>query len=366
MVYFLVGHILPGGAKPAMKRGEVPLQDELKVLRQLAPELMRDIARRAQMLTCIESMQPVGRRALAARLGLPEREVRAAASALREQGLIAMDAAGMQLTPAAFDLLPGARDLSRAMFGLADLEQALSRLLKIGHVVVVSGDADGDPQVLRDVGRAAANRVLRLLQKGMTLAVTGGGTMSQVAQGMHAPQPMDVMVVPARGGMGSREETQANAVAAEIARRIGGHHRVIHLPDNLDAAALQELLRLPEIQESLSRLRGADVVVHGVGRADVMAEKRRLSAEGLEQLRSRRAVGEAFGDFFDFEGVTVYQAGTLSAAGLGIAHQNARMIMVAAGAGKAEAIIAAARHETHDSLITDEAAARRIAALLAK
>ena len=203
MVYFLVGHILPGGAKPAMKRGEVPLQDELKVLRQLAPELMRDIARRAQMLTCIESMQPVGRRALAARLGLPEREVRAAASALREQGLIAMDAAGMQLTPAAFDLLPGARDLSRAMFGLADLEQALSRLLKIGHVVVVSGDADGDPQVLRDVGRAAANRVLRLLQKGMTLAVTGGGTMSQVAQGMHAPQPMDVMVVPARGGMGS-------------------------------------------------------------------------------------------------------------------------------------------------------------------
>ena len=342
------------------------MRDELKVLERIAPELMRDIGRRAQMLSCIESMQPVGRRALAARLNLPEREVRAAAAALREHGLIAMDAAGMQLTPAAFDILPGARDLSRAMFGLADLEQALSRLLEIDHVVVVSGNADEDPQVLRDAGRAAAHRVLRLLQKGMTLAVTGGGTMSLVAQGMHAPQPIDVMVVPARGGMGSREETQANAVAAEIARRVGGHHRVIHLPDNLDAAALQELLRLPEIQETLSRLQRADLVMHGVGRADVMAEKRHLSPEGLEQLRARQAVGEAFGDFFDFEGRTVYQAGTLSAAGLGFAHQNALMIMVAAGERKAEAIIAAARHERHDSLITDESAARRIAQLLEK
>ena len=44
------------------------MQDELKVLSIIAPDLLADIGRRAQVLSGIESMQPVGRRALAARL----------------------------------------------------------------------------------------------------------------------------------------------------------------------------------------------------------------------------------------------------------------------------------------------------------
>ena len=54
----------------------MPVLDDMKVLSRIAPDLMADIGRRAQVLSSIESMQPVGRRALAARLNLPEREVR--------------------------------------------------------------------------------------------------------------------------------------------------------------------------------------------------------------------------------------------------------------------------------------------------
>ena len=339
------------------------MQDELKFLNRMAPDLMADIGRRAQVLSSIETMQPVGRRALAARLNLPEREVRAAAAALKEQGLITMDAAGMQLTPQAIEVLSGARDLSRAMFGLTRLEQSLSQLLHVPYVVVVAGNADADAQVLREVGRAAAHRVHKLMQSGMTLAVAGGQTMSETAHGMQSATPMNVMVVPARGGMGSHVETQANAVAAEIARRVGGHHRVMHLPDSLDAAALQEMMRLPEVRETLELLQRADLVVHGVGRADVMAKKRHLSAEALEILKKKQAVGEAFGDFFDFEGRTVLQTSTVSL-GLNKLHQESPMVAVAAGERKAEAIIAVTRHEKHNSLITDEAAAQRIVSLL--
>ena len=339
------------------------MQDDLKVLSRIAPDLMADIGRRAQVLSSIESMQPVGRRALAARLNLPEREVRSAAAALKEQGLISMDAAGMQLTPQAIDVLTGAHELSRAMFGLTKLEHALSDLLHVPYVAVVAGNADADPQVLREVGRAAAHRVHKLMQSGMTLAVTGGRTMSEMARGMQSATPINVMVVPARGGMGTSVETQANTVAAEIARRVGGHHRVMHLPDTLDAAALQEMMRLPEVRETLELLQRTDLVVHGVGRADAMAQRRRLTAEENELLRTRRAVGEAFGDFFDIEGKTVLQASAVSL-GLGRLHKDSRMVAVAAGERKAEAIIAATRHERHDSLITDEAAAQRIAALL--
>ncbi|MBR3019864.1 MAG: hypothetical protein IKH57_22790 [Clostridia bacterium] len=337
--------------------------DEMTVLHRIAPDLMADIGRRAQVLSSIESMQPVGRRALAARLNLPEREVRAAAAALKEQGLISMDAAGMQLTPQAIEVLAGAHDLSRAMFGLTKLEQTLSVLLSVPHVIVVSGNADSDPQVLREVGRAAAHRVHKLLQSGMTLAVTGGRTMSEMAHGMQSTSPMNVMVVPARGGVGPSVETQASAVAAEIAKRIGGHYRVMHLPDSLDAVALQEMMKLPEVRETLELLQRTDLVVHGIGRADTMAQRRRLPAEDLEILRKKKAVGEAFGDFFDSEGKTVLKTSTVTVR-LGKNYKESKIVAVAAGERKAEAIIAACRHEKHDSLITDEAAAQKIVTLL--
>ena len=336
--------------------------DEMKVLSRIAPDLMADIGRRAQVLSSIESMQPVGRRALAARLNLPEREVRAAAAMLKELGLISMDAAGMQLTPQAIEVLAGAHDLSRAMFGLTKLEQTLSQLLGVPHVIVVSGNADTDPQVMREVGRAAAHRVHKLLQSGMTLAVTGGRTMSEMAHGMQSASSMNVMVVPARGGMGSSVETQASAVAAEIAKRIGGHYRVMHLPDSLDAVALQEMMKLPDVRETLELLQRADLVVHGIGRADAMAQRRRLSIEDMEVLKKKKAVGEAFGDFFDNEGKTVLKTSTVTL-GIGKVNKGTKMVAVAAGEKKAEAIIAATRHEIHDSLITDEAAAQKIVAL---
>lgn len=339
------------------------MEEELKLLNRIAPDLMMDISRRAQVLVSIEGMQPVGRRALAARLNLPEREVRAAAAILKEQGLIWMDAAGMQLTSAAQEVLPGARNLWRATFGLVQLEHSLSRLLGVPHVIVVPGNANKDVQVLREVGKAAAYRLQQLLKPGMILAVGGGSTMSEVAHGMANAPSVDVLVVPARGGMGSSIDYQANTVAAEIAARTSGRHRAVHMPDTLDQRTLQELMRLPEIQETVELLKKSDLVLHGVGRADEMAIKRGLTEETIALLREKKAVGETFGGFFDFTGQTVWQTNTITVR-VGQLRPECRIIVAAAGEGKAEAIIGVLRHEQHDTLITDEAAALRIEKML--
>ncbi len=338
--------------------------DELiAFFKRIAPEQLSEIGRRAQVLTGIENMQPVGRRALSARLHLSEREVRAVATSLKELGLLHLDAAGMQLTDKAQEVLSNARDLSRFMFGLSDLERALSQRLNVPHVVVVSGDQDEDPQVLKDVGRAAAHRVKQLLQSGMTLAVGGGSTMLSIAQGMTSSVPLNVMVVPARGGMGTMVETQASVVAAEIARRIGGHYRVMHLPDSVDEVTLHEMCKQKDVKETIELLQRADVVVHGVGRADEMARHRGFSRLECEELLKRGAKGEAFGDFFNGEGKTVFQMSTVSLE-LTKLQKNPVMIAAAAGKCKAEAIIASTRHEAHESLITDEGAAHRILEIL--
>ena len=366
MVYYLAGQIWPAGAQfvPAPSKEEKALQDGqlLALMKCLAPEQVEQIGRHAQVLTGIDNMQPVGRRALAGRLRLPEREVRTIAANLKDQGLLTLDAAGMQLTPKADQVLPGARDLTRSLFGLHDLEDRLSRALNIPYVLVVAGDAEKDAQVLREVGRACAHRLRSLLSGQKTVAIAGGSTMMETARGMQFASLPEVTVVPARGGMGNSIETQANTIASELARRLGGRCKAIHVPDSLDASALGEMLRLPEVKEAIELLEKADVVVHGIALADDMALRRSLPPSIVQRIRENGAVGETFGDFFDRNGQTVYRMNTV---GTGLGHNtNCRLIAAAAGAGKAPAIIAALRRESHDSLITDESAAQEILALL--
>lgn len=333
--------------------------DYFALMQRLAPDLAREIERRALVLERIGALQPVGRRQLAARLNLPEREVRTVASLLKEHGLLSLDAAGMSLTPEANDVLPAARLFSRELRGLTGLETQLGKRFPVDKVCVVSGDADLDDQVLHEVGRNAAIRLRGLLQSGFTLAVTGGGTVHEVALAMPQGTAMNVMVVPARGGIGRALETQANTVACEIARRLGGHHRLMHLPDDVDEQALNEMRRMTEIDETLALLERADVVLHGIGRADVMAKRRQLPPQIKEQVMSKGAVAEAYGCYFDMQGQLVYSASTV-AHNLGAQKPQCAFVAVAAGARKADAIIAVMRARRHALLVTDEGAAKAV------
>ena len=337
--------------------------DFLGLMQSLAPDLAEEMSRRALVLERIAALQPVGRRQLAARLNLPEREVRAVANVLKEAGFITLDAAGMTLTAKADEILSASREFSRAMGGLTDMETSLSRLIGVPKVFIAAGDADSEPHVLSDVGRMAAQRVRGLLQNGNTLAVTGGNTVAQVAHYMPMSSALNVMVVPARGGMGRAVETQANTLVAEIAKKLGGHHRLMHLPDHMDQSALAELLKVPEVKEAMELLQRADVILHGIGRADEMAKHRSLSISLTRKLFERGAVAEAFGNYFDSDGNCLYSASSVGV-DTAILQPHCQMIAVAAGKRKAQAILAVIKHYHHTMLVTDEGAARQMLSLL--
>lgn len=333
--------------------------DTFALMQRLAPDLAQEIERRALVLERIGALQPVGRRQLAARLNMPEREVRTVAMLLKEHGLVSLDASGMSLTPEAAEILPMAQLFSRDLRSLTKLEMQLSQLLGVDKVCVVPGDADIDEHVIGEVGRNAAIRLRSFLHSGSTLAVTGGSTMREVAHAIAHSAPMNVMVVPARGGVSGALETQANTVASELARNLGGHHKLMHLPDLLDEQALVELRKLPEIDETLTLLERADVVLHGIGRADEMARKRQLpQAMQMEVLR-KGAVAEAYGCYLNSQGKLVYAASAV-AHRLGVLKPQCALIAVAAGTRKADAIAAAMKTRRHAMLVTDEGAAKAI------
>ena len=99
-------------------------EELLALMHQLGPDLMQELAQRALIMERIASLEPVGRRQLAAHLDLPEREVRTIAAFLREADLLCIDAAGMSLSVKGQLTLPRVRAFSRALRGLMPAENA--------------------------------------------------------------------------------------------------------------------------------------------------------------------------------------------------------------------------------------------------
>ena len=335
----------------------------LGTLYMIAPDLMEEIELRTLILERVAALGPIGRRALAQRLHLAEREVRSAADALRRAGCVTQSAAGMELTDYGRSLIDAARGVSRDRRTLATMELTLSGKLNAERVCVVRGDADRDGSVLTETARAAAQQIRFLLQDAHVLAVSGGRTLAQTAQAVSLAAPMDVTVVPAQGGVGGSVHEQANALAEAFAGRLGGQYRLLHLPEGIPAAAAEELSRLPQVREAMELIKSADVLLYGVGSAQEAMRRRGLSAQERSELEAQGAVAEALGLYFSAQGTVVGGRCTpaLRAQEIGRGMQAA---VVAAGRGKAEAIIAVCMHHPHKLLVTDEGAALRMMELL--
>ena len=181
--------------------------------------------------------------------------------------------------------------------------------------------------------------------------------MAAVADQM-AVKATGTLVVPARGGLGDRLEYQANSVAAVMAQRVGGSYRQLYVPDSLSEETLAGILAEDDqVKAVVNILQRADIVVHGVGEMNKMAQRRSLKESQLQKLAASGAVGEALGQYCALDGRVVY---VTKSVGL-LLHDLSGIslvIAVAGGASKAEAILAVMRAGRQHVLVTDEAAAQ--------
>lgn len=336
------------------------MRHQLSVLRKIAPEIGELVERRHTVLQSVLFVQPIGRRALAARLGWPERMVRKEIDFLKESGLLQSDPSGMAVSPSGEYVLEELKEIIREFHGLADLEVELARRLGLKKVYIVPGDSDVDETVKKEIAQATARFLDQELASGDVLAVTGGTTLAEVARSLPSSSgERDVVVVPARGGLGEEVELQANTVAASIAKRLGATYRMLHVPDDLGHEAINTISMEPKIKELIDLIRSSRIVLHGIGTAEEMARRRGLPKEQVAVLEERRAVGEAFGYYFDREGRIVF---TTSSVGLRLEDLANVELVVAVGGGKskAEAALAVLSTQHQDVYITDEGAAREM------
>lgn len=333
----------------------------IDIQKQLMPDVTDVLRKRYTVLKSIMVSGMVGRRTLAASLGMTERVLRAEVDFLKAQGLLEMMAVGMQVTPAGSKLLDDIEPFVKDLFGLTEMEEKIRQRYGLKQVIVVPGDSEQSPHTKRELGLAGAQALRKHVKPHDVVSVTGGSTLAEVANLLtfSATDPT-CMFAPARGGLGENVELQANTIASTMAKRTGGQYRLLHVPDHLGDDAYQSLMLDPNIQEIVEVIRRARIVIHGIGNAMTMARRRKSDERTLELLKQEGAHAEAFGYYFDRDGNVVHKIPTVGLKLEDIMSIEV-VIGVAGGSSKAEAIEAVLKFGHEDVLVTDEAAAQMIA-----
>ncbi|WP_238917947.1 sugar-binding domain-containing protein [Clostridium sp. YIM B02555] len=345
-------------------KGVFELQEILELQKKIVPELVNTLEKRYNVLRTICHNQPIGRRVLADILNVGERIVRTEIGFLKEQGLIEINTSGMTVTSEGVDIIYKLNDFIHEIKGLSEVEKKIETFLKLKKVIIVPGNVDENPLVLKDLGKACASYVKDVLKDDSIIALTGGSTLKEVVEAFPKITNLSkIQVVPARGGMGKKVETQASTLAATLAKKLNGTYKMLHISDNLSLDIIDTVLKEEAVKAVIDTIHKADVLIYGIGNAVQMARKRGVPQQEIDNLINNGAVGEAFGCYFNKDSQIISET-----TAIGIKINEARKIKthiaVAGGKDKIESIIATEYNDVDGVLVTDEAVAEGIINIL--
>lgn len=330
------------------------------ILERFVPEALDLMEIRYQILRQILHKGPVGRRQLTKDLAYTERLVRSEIDILRGKGAIEVTPAGITITSYGEDLLKDIDEMIPFLFSNQVLAEKIKALYGLDEVIIVPGNSSVDYVAKKDLGRVAARYLSKIIYPGAIIAVTGGTTLAEMADAITSEVEFpDVLVVPARGGLGEQMEQQAGTIAAQIARAFGAQYRLLHLPDNLEVSTVEVLKKDLHVRQFINSIKSCNILFHGIGNALEMARRRGLTSEEVNLLQVKGAVGEALRYYFDNRGNIVYEVAGVGLELADLEHVE-QVVAVAGGSDKAAAIHSVLSNNHQNVLITDEGAAKTI------
>lgn len=241
--------------------------------------------------------------------------------------------------------------------GVTQLEQELKAKFGLKSSKVVKRFSSAD--VLTNVGKAAANYVLSVLQPGDVIGVSWGRTLATMADAFIEVYHPGVSVIPVIGGLGITPGFLSNQIAAKIAEALGAQCALLHAPAlTVGKAERDVFLGDPSIDSIIKRCENVDIAIMGMGalRGSTMEKAGYVAAQEIADLEKCGAVGDISLRFIDADGHIVSHPihDRLVASDLHTLRKRAKqMVGVAAGTHKAPVIRAALKGKWLDALITD-------------
>lgn len=248
------------------------------------------------------------------------------------------------------------------------LEQALIDAFDLRDVRVAAGQVGGVGIVRKRIGGAAARYLEETLADGQKVGIGWGRTLHATVTALAPPRQARISVVPLLGGLAQIAPSfQVHELARRLAEAFGGTWQPLYAPAMLeDETAWSSLIRSNDLAHMASEWARVDVAVVGIGNVAFDVEMQMLFADYLDhetqrRLKEAQAVGDLCVRFFDIHGQPCPEA-IKHVVGIGLEQLRSipRVIGIAGGADKVEAILGALRGRYINTLITDEAAARGI------
>lgn len=248
-----------------------------------------------------------------------------------------------------------------------DLQRDLVREFGLRDALVLDAHGRRDDALAR-VGRLAARYLDTTLGEGDVLAISWGTGVRAVADGLEPKVSRRVEVIQMLGGAGSRDpDVDGTELARRLAELLGGRCRYLNVPLVVDdERVVTALLRQRGVRETLAAAAGADLAIVGIGAlvpsVSSLLRAGHLTRRGITEIRRSGAVGDVCGHLFTVQGelVDAELARRILTVDISALRRIPRVVGVAVGAEKTDAILGALRSRLVNVLATDDATARDV------
>lgn len=273
-------------------------------------------------------------------------------------------------------MLKKARTMNLVRFSIAtppgtfaDLEDQLTSRFDLKDAVVVDCPAEGEAMV-RDLGTALAYFLETTLKPGKIVGISSWSrSLFAMVDALH---PGDYCkngrVVQILGGVGSvGTEFHAIHLAQRLAAAIGASPVLLQSPAVVGSPEAQRVLaRDPSVQEASAYFDKLDIALVGIGSMEpsrmLAVSGNIFSREERAELQRAGAVGDICFRFFNADGHPIRSPLMKRVIGIDLVrlHECKRVVGVAGGTQKIQAILGALRGDLIDVLITDQRTAEAL------
>lgn len=250
------------------------------------------------------------------------------------------------------------------------LEAALRDNFDLPEAIVVECSEDRDGAIMARIGETAAYFVETTLQSDEIIGVSSWSeTILKMVDNIHPMKSASARnVVQTLGGMGAPGvQTHATQLTTRLAKLTGAEPQLLSAPGVAQSReaklVLLSDLYVRETMEMFDKITMAIVGVGAVEPSEMLARSGNIfSAKELADLADAGAVGDLSLRFFDIEGKPVASALNERVIGMSMEELRTvdRVIGVAGGKAKTNAILGALRTGVLDVLITDKFTAERL------
>ena len=255
-----------------------------------------------------------------------------------------------------------------------DLEAGLEKRFGLLEAVVVETHAgDAQENILRELGLSAAAYLERSVRSGSTrgiyaVGISWGTTLHSMVEKLPSMHVPGVKVVQIIGGLGQPEAaSHSSELCHRLARALGGQLTLLPAPGIVASQPARDvLLTDPYVQRAVEMFGSLDIAFVGIGdpspESVLMRDGVIISWEELNLLLHKGAVGDIALRFFDAQGRPVVSDIDNRVIGITLEQlaQVRRVVGVAGGPGKFQAIQGALRGRLVSVLITDSVTAERL------